>query len=77
LNSAALAAFERQFLVSGHAKQVFLADDGKPLIRKPIRRWFEDTMLKAQIRNFSWHRLRHTFASRLVMAGVSLKGYRS
>ena len=52
---------------------VFLADDGKPLTRKPIRRWFEDTMLKAQIRNFSWHCLRHTFASRLVMAGVSLK----
>jgi site-specific recombinase XerD len=73
LNSAALAAFERQFQVSGHAKQVFLADDGKPLIRKPIRRWFEDTMLKAQIKNFSWHCLRHTFASRLVMAGVSLK----
>ena len=32
-----------------------------------------DTMLKAQIRNFSWYCLRHTFASRLVMAGVSLK----
>jgi integrase len=39
LNSAALAVFEQQFLVSGLTKQVFLADDGKPLIRKPIPRW--------------------------------------
>jgi site-specific recombinase XerD len=36
------------------------------------RRWLEDTMLKAQIRDFSLRCLCHTFASRLVMAGVSL-----
>ncbi|HEY1160100.1 MAG TPA: tyrosine-type recombinase/integrase [Terracidiphilus sp.] len=30
-------------------------------------------LLKAQIGDFSWHCSRHTFARRLVMAGVALK----
>ncbi len=35
--------------------------------------WFEPAVKKAKIRSFSWHCLRHTFASRLVMAGVDLR----
>ncbi|MGH9604282.1 MAG: tyrosine-type recombinase/integrase [Terracidiphilus sp.] len=73
LNSVAVAALERQWEVSGQSERVFVTDDGKPFIRKPIRRWFEETMVKAEIKDFSWHCLRHTFCSRLVMAGVSLK----
>jgi site-specific recombinase XerD len=37
------------------------------------RRWFERCVKLAKIRNFRWHDLRHTFASRLVMSGVDIR----
>jgi integrase len=40
--------------------------------REP-RRWFEPVLKTAKIANFSWYWLRHTFASRLVMAGVDIR----
>ena len=40
--------------------------------REP-RRWFEPVLKDAKVANFSWHCLRHTFASRLVMAGVDIR----
>ena len=73
LNSAALAALERQQLISGKSTHVFVTEDGKPFIKRPIRRWFEEALLKAKIDGFRWHDLRHSFCSRLVMAGVHLK----
>ncbi|MEN6333118.1 MAG: tyrosine-type recombinase/integrase [Phycisphaerales bacterium] len=38
-----------------------------------IRKTFESAVEKAQLNNFRWHDLRHTFASRLVMAGAGLR----
>jgi integrase len=44
--------------------------DGNPL--SEVRYWFDVAMEKAGIEDFTWHCLRHCFASRLVMAGVPL-----
>ena len=51
---------------------VFVKKDGSPYRKRP-RTAFENACKRAGLKDVSPHCLRHTFASRLVMAGVDLK----
>lgn len=71
LNSAALSALAELKKRGDGTGAVIRNKDREPLTGP--RHWFEPAILKAKIPSFSWHCLRHTFASRLVMAGVDLR----
>jgi len=75
LNAVALGAL--RILKRQHEKQnagspwVFLNHDGEKL--RGHREWFERALKDSGVHDYSWHCNRHTFASRLVMAGVDLR----
>ncbi len=71
LNSIALAAFQELFARSSGQGRVFVNMQGEPL--KGYKHWFDPAVREAGISFFTWYCLRHTFASRLVMAGVDLR----
>lgn len=64
LNSRALAAIEMLHTRSIGSGRVF---------SNLVPRWFPEAVEKADVQDFKWHDLRHTFASRLVMAGVDIR----
>lgn len=56
------------------SEYIFYHRDGSP--RKTVRKSFTTALKKADIINFRFHDLRHTFASHLVMAGIDLNTVR-
>jgi integrase len=72
LNSVALAAFKvLQKRSPKGATRVFLNVHKEPLTE--YKHWFEPAVAEAGLEDFTWYCLRHTFASRLAMAGVDLR----
>jgi integrase len=84
LNEDAVNALKELFSRTGGKGPIFVAEKHKlketaaGLQREDVplrgpRHWFEKAIAEAEIDNFTWHDLRHTFASRLAMAGVDLR----
>src|SRR5277367_4650245 len=66
LNDAAIRALTTAFEIGDGNGRVFRSGNtGEPL--ENGRHWFDDAVTEAKLRNFHWHDLRHTFASRLRM----------
>lgn len=75
LNTEALAVLRGwRDQLSENSRLVFPGRNGDAL--NNVRRSWEGVLKAAGIKRFRWHDLRHTFASKLVMAGVDLNTVR-
>jgi hypothetical protein len=66
LNRSALSAL-KALQAQGNGSKLVSGGANTP------RRRFDPAVKAASLRNFTWHCMRHTFASRLVMAGVDIR----
>jgi integrase len=71
LNTVALDALTTLKAWTGNSPLVHLNEKGESLTR--YRDWFNAVVKSAGLTDYTWHCNRHTFASRLVMAGVPLR----
>lgn len=79
VNSSARAALQELFQSDGLAESpsAYVCPETKRDNQRDWRRWLEKAAKAANVEDFHWHDLRHTFASRLVMAGVDLRTVQS
>jgi integrase len=71
LNAVALDALTALKAWAGNSPLVHVNEKGESLTR--YRDWFNVAVESAGLTDYTWHCNRHTFASRLVMAGVPLR----
>jgi integrase len=71
-NKAALQAFHNLRNKSKGFGRVFICTHGVDPLLNP-RYWWDAVLAKAGLVDFHWHDLRHTFASRCIMAGVDIR----
>ena len=71
LNEAAVAAFESLRPGAKGSRVPFLNSRGTPMTTH--RDWFDPAVEEARVPDYTWHKNRHTFASRLAMAGVDIR----
>jgi integrase len=57
---------------NSHSDLVFPSGNGTRISKRNLERAFTNALKKAKIENFRFHDLRHTFASRLAMAGKDI-----
>lgn len=74
-NDQAKAALRKLFAVTG--KETHVCPDAGADVKRDWRRWLEVAAKTAGVKDFRWHDLRHTFASRLVMNGVDIRTVQS
>jgi integrase len=71
LNAVSVAALQSLKERNGKSPWVFVNGDGEKL--RGHRDWFDPALAESGVQDYTWHCNRHTFASRLVMAGVDLR----
>lgn len=72
-NETAIAALRKLQTISGEKEFVCPDANQDDSVKRDWRRWFQHATKDAHVKDFKWHDLRHTFASRLVMAGVDIR----
>jgi integrase len=73
LNGAAVDALRKLRDVAADCPYVVNGPEDPAQRVSDNRRWFDICLRRSRVRDFHWHDLRHTFASRLVMGGTDIR----